>query len=158
MGVVRVLLTRRSVIGSLLIRAFTWSQWSHAEIIDGDQVIGANLLQGVVLTPLAHRLSISSYAAVVEFPCLNPQAVIDAARTQLGSDYDYFGLLGLVTHQRDWQSQESWFCSELVAWAFTAAGFPLFRDDLVARITPQDIWKIEAPAKKSSRPLELMPA
>lgn len=157
MGTVKILFTRRRLPVSLLIRAFTWSQWSHVEIIDGQDLIGAEMMKGVTVTRLSHRLEISSRAAVVEVPCANPQAVIDAIRSQLGKKYDFLGLLGLVTRQRNWQQATDWFCSELVAWAFDAGGAPLFRADSAYRITPQHIWLLPFEAVESKKPLSLLP-
>jgi hypothetical protein len=142
---IRVLFSRRAQPVSLLIRTFTWSAWSHVEILDGEELIGADMLNGVCVTKLAHRLEIASHAAIVEFPCEDPAAVIAAARSEIGRGYDFLGLLGLVTHRRNWQSKDNWFCSELVAWAFAAGGSPLFRADLVNRVTPQHLWMIAAP-------------
>lgn len=156
MGAVRVLFSRRRLPGSLAIRLVTWSQWSHVEIIDGDQVIGANMVGGVSLTPLRKRLEVSSLVAVVDFPCADPAAVIAAARSQLGKGYDYFGLLGILARQRNWQSTEDWFCSELVAWAFAEAGYPLFRVELGSRIVPQHLWMLHAPYIQPASPLALL--
>lgn len=50
-------------------------------------------------------------------------------------------LLGLLMH-RDWQEEDRWFCSELVAWAFTQGGSPLFRREAMHRITPQHLWML----------------
>ena len=155
MSTVRVLFTRRRLPVSLLIRLVTWSEWSHVEILDGEELIGADMINGVCLTPLAHRLEISSHAAIMNIPCADPAAVIAAARSQIGKGYDYPGLLGLVTHQRDWQSDQDWFCSELTAWAFGSAGFPLFRADMAFRIVPQHLWMLPWPYTLSSNPREL---
>lgn len=153
---IRVLFSRRALPVSLLIRTVTWSAWSHVEIMDGDDLIGAEMLTGVSVTKLAHRLDISSRAAIVEFPCADPAAVIAAARGELGRGYDFLGLLGILSRQRDWQSRDSWFCSELVAWAFDAGGSPLFRSELVNRVTPQHLWMLSAPKQESDNPPDLM--
>jgi hypothetical protein len=155
---IRVMFSRRALPVSLLIRGVTWSSWSHVEILDGDELIGAEMLTGVSVTKLADRLKQFSRAAIVEFPCADPAAVIAAARSEIGRGYDYLGLLGIVTHQRDWQSRDSWFCSELVAWAFAAGGSPLFRSELVHRVTPQHLWMLAAPMKEYSNPLDLLNA
>ena len=34
---------------------------------------------------------------------------------------------------------DSWFCSELIAWAFDQGGTPLFNTDDIHRITPQNL-------------------
>lgn len=156
MGTVKVMFSRKRLPVSLLIRLVTWSSFSHCEILDGNELIGADMIHGVMVTPLDQRLRASSYVSVVDFPCEDPDAVIKAARSQLGKGYDFLGLLGLITHQRRWQSTENWFCSELVAWSFSAAGQPVFRDDMVARITPQNLWILAHPEVSSDNPITLL--
>lgn len=160
MGTVSVLFTRRHHPGSVAIRAATWSAWSHVDLIDDlgsiPVLIGSIALQGVVQESLELRLVKASRAALVKFPAANPAAVIAAARSQLGKPYDWAGIAGLVTRNRDWQADDSWFCSELVAWAFTQGGSPLFREDLVGRINPQHLWMLAHPYQRPERPLELL--
>ena len=57
---------------------------------------------------------------------------------------DVTAIVGLGLH-RDWQEDDRWFCSELVAWAFEKAGEPLFRAEVLRRVTPQHLWML-APA------------
>lgn len=127
---------------SWAIRACTWSRWSHVAIIDGEDVIESIALHGVVRSKLADRQRQDVRWQIVELPCANPQAVIAVACSQLGMPYDYTAVLGLGLH-RDWQETDSWFCSELVAWAFDMAGLPLFRQEAVHRITPQYLWMLQ---------------
>lgn len=126
---------------SLAIRACTWSHWSHVGLIDGDTVIEAVALKGVVRTPLKQRQEEDPRWVVSELPCVSPSAVIAAAASQIGKPYDYTAVIGLGLH-RVWKSADSWFCSELAAWAFDRAGSPLFRADSVRRVTPQDMWML----------------
>lgn len=159
---VRVLFTRRHHPGSVAICAFTWSAWSHVDLIDdtgsAPVLIGAIAFQGVVQESLEQRLAKASRAALVEFPVSDAASVIAAARGQLGKPYDWAGIAGLVTRNRDWQAEDSWFCSELVAWAFTQGGSPLFREYLVGRINPQHLWMLAHPYQRPGRPLDLLAA
>ncbi|SED11558.1 hypothetical protein [Pseudomonas anguilliseptica] len=160
MGSVRVLFTRRHHPGSVAIRAATWSAWSHVDLVDdlgtAPVLIGAIALKGVVAESLERRLTLASRAALVKFPAANPAAVIAAARSQLGKPYDWSGIAGLVARNRDWQEDDSWFCSELVPWAFAQSGSPIFRQDMVGRITPQHLWMLAHPYQRPERPLELL--
>ncbi|MBV4524387.1 hypothetical protein KVG88_30395 [Pseudomonas sp. SWRI74] len=153
---VQLLFTRRRMIGSLLIRGITWSAFSHVEIVIGDQVIGANMLGGVTLTPLKERLEKSSYAALVNFPCKDAQAIKNTALSKLGAGYDYVGLLGILLHSKRLQSKDRFFCSEFVAWAFSECQAPLLRPELGARITPQHLWMLPAAAQTSGHPPSLL--
>ena len=133
---------------SWMIRAGSWSKWSHVAIVDGDDVIEAIALDGVVRTPLATRKAKDTAWQIVTLPCADRLAIINAATSQLGKPYDYTGVLGIGFH-RNWQETGHWFCSELVAWAFQQGGTPLFREGASRRVTPQDVWMVP-PANANS--------
>lgn len=127
---------------SAVIRAFTFSRWSHVAIIDGDTVIEAAALHGVRRVPVLDAINRAKRGEVVEFPCQDPDRIIAAAASQIGKPYDYTALIGLGL-RRDWQESDSWFCSELVAWAFQEAGEPIFRADAMHRVTPEHLWMLD---------------
>ena len=135
---VRVVFCRRHHPGSLLLRTFLWSGWSHCAIVDGDEVIEAVAPDGVRTRPLAELLAESSRVEVLDFPARDPRAVIAAARAQIGAPYDWGGVFG-IGFRRRWQDNDSWFCSELIAAAFHQAGEPLVRVEAF-RITPRDLY------------------
>ncbi|MCQ4310929.1 hypothetical protein NAV33_03305 [Pseudomonas stutzeri] len=160
MATVRVLFTRRHHIGSQAIRLGTWSAWSHVDLVDDrgavPMLIGAVAPAGVVVVPMAERLSFASRAVLVEFTVPDRDAVLDAALSQVGKPYDWLGVAGIALRGRDWQEDDCWFCSELVAWAFSEAGYPLFRSDVQGRIVPQHLWMLANPYQRPERPLELL--
>lgn len=131
---------------SALIRATTWSSWSHVALVDGDSVIEASVFKGVRRVSLADAVRRVKSIQLVELPCRDPAAVIAAAASQIGKPYDYAGVLGLG-FRRNWQDDDAWYCSELIAWAFSAASEPRFRADAVRRITPEHLWML-APANQ----------
>lgn len=141
MGAISLLFSTSGHPMSAVIRVGTWSDWSHVAIIDGNEVIEATAPAGVRRFPINH----TKRSAIVELPCRDPQAVIAAAASQIGKPYDFTAIIGLGLH-RDWQQEDSWFCSELVAWAFEKVGDPLFRADCLRRVTPQHLWML-SPAK-----------
>lgn len=136
----KILFCTSSLPGAALIRAVTWSDYSHVAIIDGDEAI-ESVWPRVRVTPLADVIASHPDHIIVDFPCLSPIAAIKAARSQVGKPYDLTGILGIGLH-RDWQETDSWFCSELVAWAFAQGGTPLFRPEAMHRITPQHLWML----------------
>lgn len=138
MGTVRLVFTRSHHPGSVLLRAFLWSQWSHCAIVDGGQIIEAAANGGVRVRPLIELTRASSRHVFVAMPCVDPGAVIAAARTQVGKPYDWLGVAGIGLRRR-WQDADRWFCSELIAWAFEQGGAPLFRGQ-PWRITPRDLY------------------
>lgn len=136
----RVLFCTSKLPGAVLIRAVTWSQWSHVALVDGDEVIEATW-PAVRVAPLAGVIAAHSAHVIVDLPCHSPAEVIKAARSQVGKPYDLTALFGLLMH-RDWQEEDRWFCSELVAWAFAQGGSPLFRSEALHRVTPQLLWML----------------
>ena len=74
--------------------------------------------------------------------CREPQddaaAALALAMEQHGKPYDWAGVLGWGL-RRQWQAPDSWFCFELVAASFDAAGAPLLRGSDAWRITPRDL-------------------
>lgn len=126
--------------GSLLIRAFTWSSWSHVALVDGDEVIEA-VWPRVRVAPLQLVLTRHSAYAFVDLPARSADRIVKAARAQVGKPYDWTALVGMVV-RRDWQEGDSWFCSELVAWSLAQGGSPLFRPDVMHRVTPEHLWML----------------
>lgn len=141
MSTIRLLFSTSAHPFSALIRAVTWSRWSHVSLVDGDTVIEARALKGVVRTPLSEALCRAKAYSLVDLPCRDPAVVIAAAAGQIGKPYDYLAVLGLGL-RRDWQDDGSWFCSELIAWASDRAGQPLFRADSLRRVTPEHLWML----------------
>ncbi|SED51101.1 YiiX/YebB-like N1pC/P60 family cysteine hydrolase [Pseudomonas anguilliseptica] len=141
MGSIQLLFSTTHHPFSGLIRAATWSDWSHVALVAGNYVIEAVALEGVRQVSKAYAIERASAYSLVDMPARNPQAIIDAARSQIGKPYDWTAIAGLGLH-RDWQEEDSWFCSELLAWAADQAGEPWFRPEALRRITPQHIWML----------------
>lgn len=131
---------------SALLRAATWSRWSHVSLVAGPHVIEAVALGGVRQVSKNYAIQRASDYCLVDLPAHKPQAIIDAARSQIGKPYDWTAVAGLGLH-RDWQEEDSWFCSELVAWAAEQAGEAWFRPEALRRITPQHLWML-APERR----------
>ena len=141
MGSISLLFSTSHHPMSTVIRACAWSSWSHVALIDGDEVIEATAPAGVRRFPVVQAIDHAKRGQIVELPCRDPQAVIAAAASQIGKPYDYTAVLGLGL-RRDWQEDDAWFCSELVAWSFAQAGESLFRADVLRRVTPQHLWML----------------
>lgn len=141
---------------SAVIRACTWSSWSHVALVDGDDVIEATAPAGVRRFPVVRAIDHAKRGQIIDLPCRNPDAVLTAAASQIGKPYDYTAVLGLGL-RRDWQEDDAWFCSELVAWAFAQAGEPLFRADVLRRVTPEHLWMLAPAALPSDLVLSSYP-
>lgn len=121
-------------IAGRIVQAFTWSWCAHVDFeLDDGRLLGAVPGRGVCIRPPeTSPRRIERYAVEVG------QEVLAAASSQLGRPYDWEGIIGIAAH-RDWQETDSWFCSELAAWAFSVVQRPLLRADQAWRITPRDL-------------------
>lgn len=140
---IKAIFLRHSRIDSLLIRAASWSSWSHVALImeDGVTVIDAAFLRGGVTEhPLIDLTATASKYAIREFSCPDPAAAYAFARSQKGKPYDWTGVLGLGLH-RDWQQDDAWWCSELVEECLAAGGNKRFIEQ-VRRVTQQHSWMV----------------
>lgn len=135
-------------LGSVLLRAALFSEWSHCGVImpGGKTVIEASAKYGVVETPI-HKFTRYGQWAVQDCPVPDPDVAHAAARAQLGGGYDWLGLLGLAA-SRNWQDEQDWFCSELVQHCKNAGGLADIRYDKW-RVTPRDLWILPYPAVAS---------
>lgn len=144
---VTVLLSKRNHPGSYLIRAVTWSEWSHCELLHPDgRTLGAAAPHGVGFDTLENRLKIAASVIQVDFPGDFNKAWA-YAESQIGKPYDWGGVAGIGLH-RDWQQEDSWFCSELVGASLLQGGFMPYRTDLLHRLTPQHLWVLDFPNKR----------
>lgn len=139
----RVIFCRKATLGSWLIRAFTWSRWSHCMIVDGSTVIDATFTHGGVRRrALLAAVAETSAREEVDIPLTDDQqfAALSWLAAQVGKPYDWTAIAGLLFRQ-SWAEPDAWFCSELLEAALRAAGRPRFRDD-ISRITPRDSWAV----------------
>lgn len=112
---------------ALPVSRFKWARASHSMILDGDHVIHATMLHGVVRVPLAEALRGQVVVARREYDVPDLDAGLVWARSQDGADYDFEGAFGLsLAPDRDWTDNDSWFCHELCAAFLHACGRKLF--------------------------------
>lgn len=125
--------------GNLLaqgIKLLTWSEYAHVSFLMGDMVLDSTLKRsGVRRYPFEELKHGAKRILVKEYPRISDNA-LNYAASQIGKPYDWTAIFGMPI-RRDWQQDDSWFCSELVAWACMKAGTPIV-DKESWRITPQD--------------------
>ena len=128
-------------IAAKAIKLLTWSDWSHCGLIDVDNrtVIDSRFCAKGVTEYSLTDLYIN-YPKIKRFRLINHgEKALEAMRSQIGKPYDWTALIGNIG-RRNWAENDSWFCSELVAWACLQEGRKLVNKDLW-RITPQDLWQ-----------------
>jgi uncharacterized protein YycO len=142
-------------IGPWVIRLFTRSKWSHVDVVLGQNlsdpetpIIGATT-KGVIRYKLGERLNHARRAIAVK---ITPNGVVkdqvESARVaalrwldqQVGKDYDWGAIFFAIGLNRNWRSEEDWFCSELAAAFALQCGMPVVDPDVNYRVTPQDIY------------------
>lgn len=122
---------------SRLICWGTWSRHSHVDFVLPDGTLLGAVPGGVAIRPPEpERIRVERYTVQIHVDTLGDPVM--AALGQLGKPYDWRGALGLAL-RRDWQEDDAWFCSELVAWAFECAGTPLLKAPQAWRLTPRDL-------------------
>ncbi len=138
---VKLLFTKTRTMESAAVRFVTWSQYSHVDLVTRSGLaVGAVLGQGVVQVPLDVRLAKASRYAFA-YVVADSYAVEAFVDQQLGKPYDLTALIGMMA-RRDWQKDDRWFCSELVAAALKRTGSAIVCKD-TGRVTPQDL--LESP-------------
>lgn len=130
----KVIFGRNNLPFSWLIRAFTWSRWSHCGILDGDMVIEATATHGVVVTPLHEFIKRYNRYSIADMLVADEGQALRRAYAQVGKCYDFSAIFGIL-FRSGWNNDDAWFCSELVAHAADT-----YRADRVSRITPETIW------------------
>lgn len=127
-----LVLVRSGGLVPSLIQAATWSRWNHAAFeVRGGVQLAADSSRGVRFYAPTPGSEIARFAV----KGLNLDAAVNVASGQIGKAYDWSAVLGIGLH-RDWTEPDSWFCSELVAWACLQAGQALLRFDRLNRVTP----------------------
>src|SRR3970040_62867 len=118
---VKLLFTRRRVLGSRAIQRFTWSRWSHVALVRDWRTIEALMFQGVGAQTVSHTLAGTSDHVFVAVPGVDSDRAWNFATRQIGKPYDYLSLAGLF-FRRDWHVDDAWQCAELVTAALIEGG------------------------------------
>lgn len=130
---VRIRLFHSAGFYSRVIQCRTWSEWNHVAFVMEDGGMLGALSQGVCIQ---YKDDDAIYTQ--DFVVNVPQFDWVWLNAQIGKPYDWSAIYGMAFN-RDWHSENSWFCSELVAAAFEQSGYPLLRIGQENRVTPRDI-------------------
>lgn len=139
---IRLIFSNSPLPLAVAIRLVTWSEWSHVGLIlDDGRVIDATYSHhGVRIRSLDDFKKASREWTIVELPVNDAREVYRAAVSQLDRPYDITGLFGVLFNNHRWNEDDSWFCSELVAYAMLHSGNPIVPANFVGRVTPQRVW------------------
>lgn len=137
----------------MLIRRLSHSPFSHVDVIlPNGNALGASdspdapvvegNKHGVAIRPPNYQVFGIRRQAVIVTPFAD--AIIAKVMTQLGKPFDGDALHTFLDDRvfdRSWRNPTSWFCSELFAWAFEAAGYWAPQELLwpKSRVSPTDL-------------------
>lgn len=127
-------------IGAELIEWFSAGDFSHVDIVMPDgSLLGARLDGGVRIRSANYQTFHKRAVAVLDRGQSVSDAFIAAAVSQIGKPYDKTAIIGFAAG-RDWREDDSWFCSELAAWALEQANtFPHAFYAPASKITPNGL-------------------
>jgi hypothetical protein len=130
------------------VRAFEYGFWAtHVEALMPDgTLLGAHAKGGVLARPRDYDKTEFTRELYVSIPATAAQA--DAfhsfLRAQVGKPYDFLAIAGIAL-QRDWQSENAWFCSELIGSGLAQPDVRVFQPHLATEfnhVTPRDVLLI----------------
>lgn len=135
---VKVVFGRGNSFISKVILGVTRSNWSHVAYIDESTgyLIEAAGSIGVIISTYENFCLRYPSTLIAEIPTYNKKAFHDVMLDAIGSEYDFYAILGILL-RRDWDNSDKWTCSELIAHASQ-----LFRKDKLFRITQEHIFMI----------------
>src|ERR1041385_1977448 len=109
-------------ISSYVVRFGTRSDWSHVDTVlpDGN-LLGALPLDGVQIRPPDYANFTSSLRVSLDIGC--DEVFYELLKSQIGKPYDWWAVVSFAVGDRDWQTEDNWFCSELQVWAVIKCGF-----------------------------------
>jgi hypothetical protein len=132
-------------IGSLAIKFWTSSQWSHVGILDEENGEVIELLgirgeygyKGCVSTPIEiFKERYKGKIKIAYIPCHNKEESIMSARSMVGKvSYDWWGIIAFPFRLSWGKNNRKFFCSEHVAYHSS------IRKEGVHKISPEDIYK-----------------
>lgn len=131
-----------NLIGALLIKAVTWSKWSHVAILIDDKTAIEAVHPAVRYVGVSNLKAKYKHWCIVDVPVHDEAAAIEYAKSQIAKPYDYTALAGIFFH-RDWGDPANWYCAELAASTVVNGGFRLFRRKFINRIVPQHLWMLD---------------
>lgn len=129
---------------SWFIRQRTWGEFSHVQIIIGEDEKGSIVVSadGEGVTCRNVREGELIHHAILTFPEMTEEQrknVVDFCFSQIGKPYDFVGLGSFLLY-KEMQNDDRWFCSELAYVAYKQAGIRLIRRVKQDFVSPRDLY------------------
>jgi len=121
---------------SKIIRFATRGEYSHTAIILTDGVVveawqGCNSVRVVLDLSDGHKAGTEVDIYSVPFTREQEDVFVEYIGSQIGSKYDYWGLLAFFANKAKWDRADKNFCSELFYNGCIKVGFRLFAPDVL---------------------------
>lgn len=117
--------------------------WStHCEAVTSDGLFIGAISDGVKARPWGYDTGLFSQELFLEIKATHEQEEIFYAfvESQIGKPYDLWAILAYFWPSRDWQSFDSWYCSELLGTALAECGIlPKEMAVKFSRVTVRDL-------------------
>jgi uncharacterized protein YycO len=135
--------SKQKTFTSKLVSWWTGGWPSHVEFVTGPgQYLGSDIDTGVATVDDKYYsqfpLGKEEYYKI-EVTESQYNLIFSFLKQQMGKKYDSWALVGNI-FRRNWQVNEKWFCSELIASAFNYAGKSIINYK-TNRVTPLDLLK-----------------
>ena len=140
-------------IGSAFIRYFSWSPYSHIDLVlppdaplpppKAGTFLGARLKGGVAIRPTHYTKPTKELYVQFMFSKEDAMKGYHFAYDQLGKPYDFRAILAFPFHFLAKPTDGTkWFCDELSTSIMKAAGKIMYAREPFSRLTPRDdaIW------------------
>lgn len=134
----------KSGLISAIVRWYTKSEYSHVEMIIGDKWIASG-------NPAGTGVSIKELRPLdddnwdyynIEVDGRKTKKVMKFLESQVGTSYDWAGIIFGATLDYNIDDKSKWYCSELVAEVLKMYGVNEFQYLETARVTPDNIYQI----------------
>lgn len=115
--------------------------WSHVfAILPDDYAYQSSMFKGVNKCTIEQAMKgVKSYVDMI-VPIQDETKCVAWARSQIGADYDWAGVLGIpLLYSTDWQDDSAWWCSEYVFMLLGKGGTWLLDPVAHDRVTPNDL-------------------
>ncbi len=132
---IRLRFLSEPTLSSLIVQGFTWSPWSHVEMVLPDGYLGARFDGGVQLRKFNYTKTSREAFAHIDCDDQTTAKILAYARSQIGMPYDWLGILGIAVHQ-DWFNPKARICSRFVFEACKRYGVVLLDESHANRVSP----------------------